>query len=63
MKSSIVWDIMPCSTLKVNRRFGGKCRLHLQGRKISGERNQQQMGASEKNQIQPQETYRKPCTV
>jgi hypothetical protein len=23
---------MPCSPLKVNRRFGGTCRLHLQGR-------------------------------
>jgi hypothetical protein len=23
MKSAISWDIMPCSPLKVNRRFGG----------------------------------------
>jgi hypothetical protein len=23
MKSSIFWDIPPCSPLKVNRRFGG----------------------------------------
>jgi hypothetical protein len=30
-------DISP---LKVNRRFGGTCRLHLQGRKISQARNQ-----------------------
>jgi hypothetical protein len=34
-KSSIFWDITPCSSWKVNRRFGGTCRLHLQGRKIS----------------------------
>jgi hypothetical protein len=40
MKSSIFWDITPCSPLKVNRRFGGTCRLHLQDRRISRERNQ-----------------------
>jgi hypothetical protein len=26
-KSSIFWDIMPCSPLKVDRRFGGTCLL------------------------------------
>jgi hypothetical protein len=35
MKSNIFWDITPCSPLKINRRFGGTYRLHLQGRKIS----------------------------
>jgi hypothetical protein len=35
MKSSIFWDITPCSPLKVNWRFGGTCRLHPQGRIIS----------------------------
>jgi hypothetical protein len=25
-----IWDILPCSPLKVNQRFGGACRLHLQ---------------------------------
>jgi hypothetical protein len=34
MKSSSFWDITPCSPLKVNRRFGGTCCLHLQGRRI-----------------------------
>jgi hypothetical protein len=34
LKSSIFWDLMPCSPLKVNRRFGGTCGLHLQGRRI-----------------------------
>jgi hypothetical protein len=40
LKSTIFWDITPCSLLKVNRRFGGTYRLHLQGRKISRARNQ-----------------------
>jgi hypothetical protein len=35
MKSTIFWDITPCSPLKVNRRFGGTHRLHLQSRRIS----------------------------
>jgi hypothetical protein len=26
MKSTILWDITPCSLMKVNRRFGGTCR-------------------------------------
>jgi hypothetical protein len=32
MKSSIFWDITPCNPLRINRRFGGTCRLHIQGR-------------------------------
>jgi hypothetical protein len=32
MKSTIFWDVTPCSPLRVNRRFGGTCRLRLQGR-------------------------------
>jgi hypothetical protein len=35
LKSSIFWDITPCSPLKVNRRFGGTRTLHFQGRRIS----------------------------
>jgi hypothetical protein len=34
MKNFIFWDIMPCRPLKVNRRFGGTCRLHLSGRTV-----------------------------
>jgi hypothetical protein len=34
MNSYIFWDITLCSPLKVNRRFGGTCHLHLQGRRI-----------------------------
>jgi hypothetical protein len=42
MKSSVFWDMTPCSPLKVNRCFGGICRLNLQGRKISRSRNQRE---------------------
>jgi hypothetical protein len=35
VKSTISWDITPCSPLKVNRRFGWTYRLNFQGRKIS----------------------------
>jgi hypothetical protein len=28
-KSPIFWDITPCNQLKLSRRFGGTCRLHL----------------------------------
>jgi hypothetical protein len=38
IKSSIFWDMMLCSPLKVNRRFGGTCR-HLLGQRISRARN------------------------
>jgi hypothetical protein len=41
-KCTIFWDITPCSPLKVNRRFGGTYRLHLQGRKISRAQNQRE---------------------
>jgi hypothetical protein len=33
VKSTSFWDITPCSPLSVDRRFGGKYRLHLQGQK------------------------------
>jgi hypothetical protein len=39
MKSTLFWDIMPCSPLKVNRCFWGTYRLHLEGRRISQARN------------------------
>jgi hypothetical protein len=42
MKSTIFCDITPCSPLKVNRRFGGTYRLHLQGKRISRARNQRE---------------------
>jgi hypothetical protein len=36
----IFWYITSCGRLKVNRRFGGTCHLHLQGWRISLARNQ-----------------------
>jgi hypothetical protein len=33
------WTITSCIPLKVYRRFGGACRLHLQGRRINQARN------------------------
>jgi hypothetical protein len=40
MKSSVLWDMTPYSLLKVNRRFGRRCRAHFQGHKISEARYQ-----------------------
>jgi hypothetical protein len=45
MKSSTFWDITPFNPLKVNRRFGEKSRLHLEGRRISQARNQREAGS------------------
>jgi hypothetical protein len=36
LKSSIFWDITPRSPLKVNRRFSGTFRLHVQCSRVSG---------------------------
>jgi hypothetical protein len=44
VKNSIFWDITSSTSLKANRRFGGKCRLHYQGRRISQTRNQHEGG-------------------
>jgi hypothetical protein len=33
LKSTVFLDITQCSPLSVNRRFGGTCRFHFQGRK------------------------------
>jgi hypothetical protein len=42
MKNTRFWNITPRTTLKVNRQFGGTCRLHLQGGRISQARNQRE---------------------
>jgi hypothetical protein len=34
MKNAVFWDVAPCRSCEINRRFGGTYRLHLQGRKI-----------------------------
>jgi hypothetical protein len=40
--SSTFLEITSCNPLKVNRRFGRTCRLHLQGRRISRARKQRE---------------------
>jgi hypothetical protein len=35
MTRSVHWDIIPCSHVKVNRRFLETCYLHLHGRTVS----------------------------
>jgi hypothetical protein len=42
MKSSIFWDIMSCSLLKVSQRLGVTYRLHLQDRRICRAWNQRE---------------------
>jgi hypothetical protein len=39
VESSVVLDIILCSLLIVNHSSVGTCRLHLQGRRTSGARN------------------------
>jgi hypothetical protein len=34
MKNAVFWGVVPCRCGRLNRRFGGSYRLHLQGRKI-----------------------------
>jgi hypothetical protein len=45
IKSSIFWDIMPCSPLKSNRRFGEIYHLQRQDRRISQTRNHHEAGS------------------
>jgi hypothetical protein len=40
MRRPISLDITPCSPFKIKRHFGGICKFHLQGRRISSERSQ-----------------------
>jgi hypothetical protein len=43
MKGPIFWDITSCSPLKVNGRFGGTYRLHLQSRNMRQETSVKQV--------------------
>jgi hypothetical protein len=54
MKTTINWDITPCSLLNVNRRFGGTY-SHHQGRRISDARNQEAI-CSSKTSVDFQQT-------
>jgi hypothetical protein len=49
MKSSVFWDITPCSPLKINRLLGGTRSLHLQSWRISQVRNQREAGSKQKS--------------
>jgi hypothetical protein len=42
MINSILCYVTSCSPLSVNRRFGGTCRLHLQGGRMRQVRNQRE---------------------
>jgi hypothetical protein len=42
MKGTVFWDITPCSSLKVKRRFGGTYRFHLQVRRESQARHKRE---------------------
>jgi hypothetical protein len=44
MKNAIIWDVMLCSTAEVHRRLGGTYCFHLQGRRVSQARYQQEAG-------------------
>jgi hypothetical protein len=46
MKNSMVWDIRPCSPMKVNRRFGGIYRLHFRVEKWNKQENSMKQAAS-----------------
>jgi hypothetical protein len=48
MKSIIFWNMMPCSPLSFNRRFGGTYRLHLQGRRNRFSKISKQAGGKQK---------------
>jgi hypothetical protein len=48
VNNTIFWDITPCSPLRVDRRFGGTYRLHVQGREISRARKRENRWEAEK---------------
>jgi hypothetical protein len=52
----IFWDITPCIMLKVNRRFVGTYRLHLQGRRISRARYREKHTANRSSTLKMEAT-------
>lgn len=44
LKDTVSCDIIPCSPVEVQDRFGGLCCLHLQDQKVNQERNLQETG-------------------
>jgi hypothetical protein len=53
MNSSVLLNITPFSPLKINRRFGGTCLLHLHGRTINQARNQHEVGSTFQRKLAP----------
>jgi hypothetical protein len=53
MKSSVFRGVTPCSPSKFNRRFGGTCYVHLQGRKISRSRTQREASSKQIVKMEP----------
>jgi hypothetical protein len=44
LRHSVLWNVTPCSPLKVSRLFGGTFHLHLPRRRMSQARNQHEAG-------------------
>jgi hypothetical protein len=57
MKSCDFCDIIPCSPVKVNRSFGGRCRLHIQDRRISQARYQHDFQRTTRGYISKDRTF------
>jgi hypothetical protein len=47
MKSSVLWDVTPCSPLKVNLWFRRTCCLHLQCQRIGQSKNQHEASSKQ----------------
>jgi hypothetical protein len=52
MKSSILWDTMPCIPLKLNQDFGRIYRLCLQDRRIIQGMNQREVGSKQSMKVE-----------
>jgi hypothetical protein len=57
MKSSIFWDITPCSPLKLNRHFGETYRLRIYVRRKRQARNQHEAGKKQNLCLLMEATY------
>jgi hypothetical protein len=51
LRGAIFWDKTQCNPLKVNLRFGGKHRLHLQGRKVRQAGSHHAAGSKQRNRL------------
>jgi hypothetical protein len=61
-KSSIFWNITPCGPLKVNQRFEGTRRLHLQSRRINRPRNQCEISSKQRSCLAYSSTLKMEAT-